>query len=831
VRNDGKVATTAEQLHRRAVELTIDGKHRLALRAVDSGLAKDPDADLRARFIGTKAVILQRTGEPELAERLCLEALATPGISKKTRAVLDGQLGALAMYGGRFPDADRWLSRAIAHLDDDPLAMARTRVNRSLVLLNQQRLAAASDDLEIASRIFTELGLQTDAAQARHNLGYIALLRGDLVLALQAMVAARPFAATSPINAAICDVDRAEVLRDAGLTAEAESILARAAGTFGRHGMPQARAETEFNLARSLLAHDPAGARRAAAAAARRFAALGNETWAARAHSVRLRADLSGGRLLRGGARAPEPRRVPTAEDVEHAASTLDRHGFRSEAAALRLTRELWGARHGALGNARPIRLPRSASVEVRLLAQGVRAERSWSAGRLGQAAREAARGLDLLAGWQSDFGSLDLQTSVAVHGTDLMFTGLEAAVRSRRPAAVFEWSERARHFSQQVVPLRSPPDPDLAEALAELRMLRADDPAWLDSPRAAELRERARERQWAATRATAFEQRTTLDGLRGQLDADTALIAYVYSPLGLTALVVTATGERLVDLAGWADVRRALAGLRADLDMAASVRGGGIGDVVRRSLDDRLMALSRALLDEALAAAGAVSRVVLTVPGILSGVPWAMLPAMRGKSLTLAVSATRWAGLHAAPSPPPSTVGFVVGPRVARGGEEVDAGSDSWADPRVLTGADASVSAVTGLAHDVDVLHVAAHGRHAVDNPLFSGIELADGTLFGYDIDLIHSVPETVVLSACEVGRSSVRWGEEAIGMARVWLHAGARCVIAAPVIVADDDACELLGALHEGLARGERPADALAAASARTGVVAPFQAHGAGF
>ena len=137
----------------------------------------------------------------------------------------------------------------------------------------------------------------------------------------------------------------------------------------------------------------------------------------------------------------------------------------------------------------------------------------------------------------------------------------------------------------------------------------------------------------------------------------------------------------------------------------------------------------------------------------------------------------------------------------------------------------------MTELASQVDVLHIAAHGRHAAENPLFSGLELADGTLFGYDIDLIPRLPGTVVLSACEVGRSSVRWGEEAIGMTRVWLHAGTRCVIAAPVVVADDIACELLGAMHVGLAAGRSPSEALAAASERTGIIAPFQAHGAGF
>jgi hypothetical protein len=66
---------------------------------------------------------------------------------------------------------------------------------------------------------------------------------------------------------------------------------------------------------------------------------------------------------------------------------------------------------------------------------------------------------------------------------------------------------------------------------------------------------------------------------------------------------------------------------------------------------------------------------------------------------------------------------------------------------------------------------------------------------------------------------------------MTRTWLHAGARCVIAAPVGLADDIACELLGEVHTGLAAGESPSEALAEASRRTGLVTPFECHGSGF
>ncbi|WP_127474009.1 CHAT domain-containing protein [Microbacterium sulfonylureivorans] len=819
---------SASELHRRAVDLCINGKYAQAQRVLDQADARTDDPDLRARIVGTRALALQRTGFPAQAEELLMTAVAGPDLAPHTQAILLGQLGAIANYGGRLDEAERWLTRAIESLAEDPVPAARTRVNRSLVRMQQRRLGDAADDLERASTTFADHDLATDEAQARHNLGYTSLLAGDLVGALREMLAARPVAASTPVNAAITDVDRAEVLRDAGLTTEAEQILARAATVFGSHRMPQSRAEAEFHLARSLLSHDSSRASRVALSASRRFRAVGNDAWAARADAVRLRAMLGGLRVEQAGS---SRRRMPTPAEVDGVADELISRGFRGEAAALRMSEALARARRGEDAG-RDIRVPSSAPMEVQLLAAELRSARAAAANRGAAARRHAAKGLDVLAGWQRTFGSLDLQTSVAMHGGNLIFAGLDSAVRSGRPDVVFEWSERARHLSQQVVPLRPPPDPALAEELAELRMLRAENPGgdWLSVPRAAALRERARERQWSSTGAVDGEERIDLERLRGELTDDTALIAYVYSGSALVALVCTLERTVVVPVASDAAVRRLLTGLRADLDMSASIRTPPMADIVRRGLDDRLRALSEALLDGPAAIAG-TRRLVLTTPGLLNSIPWAMLPAMRGRVFTLAVSATRWAHLRPHGAFPSETAGFAVGPRVARGEEEVETAAESWGGSVVLQGDAASVDRVTELASRVDVLHVAAHGRHAVDNPLFSGLELADGALFGYDIDLMPEVPDTVVLSACEVGRSSVRWGEEAIGMTRIWLHAGTRCVVAAPVIVADDVACELLGAMHEGLAAGRAPSEALAAASEHTGIVAPFQVHGAGF
>ncbi|NOJ84043.1 hypothetical protein HNV28_38045, partial [Myxococcus xanthus] len=124
-------------------------------------------------------------------------------------------------------------------------------------------------------------------------------------------------AATSDLAAAISDLDRAEVLRDAGLTTEAEELLGTVAVQFGAQRMRQARGEAEFHLARSLLRHDAAAAERAAATASRRFATLGSEGWAARAEAVRLEARLRA-----------HPTRPPAAADFTRTAAALTRGGF-----------------------------------------------------------------------------------------------------------------------------------------------------------------------------------------------------------------------------------------------------------------------------------------------------------------------------------------------------------------------------------------------------------------------------------------------------------------------------------------------------------------------
>lgn len=820
---------SAAELHRRGRAHLNAGQNAAARRVLLLAGQRTDDPDLRARIAGSLAALTIRQGDPDAAAQLCQQALALPGVSDGTAAIVYGQLGLLALERGALDEAVALLDRGIAGIRDEVEYRAPMLVNRSVAHSQAGHLAAARADVEAAASDYQTVGGEVERAMAMHNAGYIALLEGDLIVALETMGEARgALAAASAVNAAICDLDRAEVLRDAGLAREAEQSLERVVGVFAANRMRQAKGEAQFHLARSLLTHTPVRAAATATAAARTFRGISSEWWALRADALRLRAQLAPVTEHSG-----ERWRVPAAAVAEADAviAALQARDLRADAEALRLTRELRLADHPhPAAPTAVIRTPSDAPLQVRLLAYEVRSARAAARGNESGARRHAATGLDALAEWQRSFGSLDLATSLVMHGGGLIFAGLRSAVRSRRPDVVFDWSERARHLSQQTIPVRPPRDEALAADLAELRMLRSESGAgdWLASPRAAELSERVRRRQWSSTGAAGSRDRIELEDLRSTLAADTALVTYVFEGTGITALAVTDDLARVIEIGPWARISTAYAGLRADLDVSASVRSGPMVPVVRESLEQRLAALSSVLVAPIVETIGE-RRVAITVPGVLGGIPWGMLPGMRRRAFTIATSASQWVADRRGGAAP--GVGFVVGPRISRGPEEIARAASAWNGATVLPPEAATVDETEKLASTVGTLHIAAHGRHSAENPLFSGLELTDGALFGYDIDLIPKVPDTVVLSACELGRSSVRWGEEAIGMTRAWLHAGTRCVIASPVVVADDVACDLLAAMHERLAAGMVPAESLARAAEETGIVAPFQAHGAGF
>lgn len=800
--------TSPQDLHARGVHAAYRGRHRearrLLERARDEAARGGPElSDLEARIAVSLAYVLSETGEHDAAMALCHEILADGTIDESTRGVLHSQLGLLHMLRGETARAMDEFDLALATLDE-PRRIAIVHLNRGNVHLQRRHLPAAVADLERSFDAYREAGDEYGAAKAVHNLGYAHFLAGDLVDALQRLGEAYPtFEAEGPVMTAMADQDRAEVLMAAGLHEQGTAALAASAEAYGRRRLYQRRGEAELALARSLVLVDPAGARTAARDAVRRFRRTGARAWEVRAEATLVTAAVED-----GGATPTLARR-----GVELAAELADQ-GLRWEAALVRMDVVRVLIRRGDLEGARALLRTlgpvRRAPIAVRLLDRDVRAELAAASGRRADALRHLRAGLDDLHGWQSSFGSLDLQTGVVGHGTRLGVRGLALAAETRSPGVLFEWSERARMLASRVQPVRAPEDEQIAADLAELREMAADERR--DPAREAGLRQRVRERAWQHRGSGEVEDPVTLDQLTAALDDGTALVAYVVTATAAVALVVASERTTWVDLGHRDELDALLGGLVPDLDMAATDLPDAMGAFVRTELAHRLERLAAVLVAPVLDVVGE-RRVVLTPSGVLAGVPWTLLPGFVGRPLTVAQSATAWLARGTTPLRTASA-GFVAGPRVARAEDEVRAAAKEWATATVLAGSDATAAAVSGLADAVDVLHVAAHGRHSAENAMFAGLQLVDGPWFGYDIDRLRHVPDVVLLSACEVGRSTVRSGEELIGMTTAWLHAGARCVIASPAAINDRAAYDVLVAVHQRLAAGLDPAAALAEA-----------------
>ena len=741
-------------------------------------------------------------------------ALVTAGIGPETTGVLHCQHALLLLRRGMTTEALAAFDEGIPALTDT-VELATALVNRGGVRLAQGQPALAAVDFDRALGLWSSVGRSDEGAMTEHNLGYACFLSGDLVEALRHLDAAAPrMTAMSPIMAATSAQDRAEVLLAAGLMTEGRAALQGAASAFGRRRMTQRRAEAELAIARTLTLTDPAAAVSAARAAGVRFSRVGALPWRTRADAVLIAASA---RLGRGG-RALAQRADTVADLLDQQGLVWVARATRLEAASALVTSgDVAGARSRVGGG----RTRRGGPLAVRLREQQVRAEIAAACGRRSRALGHLRRGLTELHDWQSSFGSLDLQTNVVGHGVQLAMRGLELALESRSRAVLFEWSERARMLASRIQPVRAPADPQLAADLAELR----GEPT---PAREAELRKQIRERAWQQRGSGEVTEPVTLDDLRDGLGEQT-LVAYVVAAGRVVALVVTRGAVARVDLGDRDTLDKLLGGLMPDLDMASSDLDGPIAEVVRGQLVSRLDQLGAALVAPLMPHLGD-GGVVLTPSGVLAGVPWTLLPGFVGRPVTVAQSATSWLARTRTPLRT-ATAGFVAGPRVVRAEDEVVAAAKEWSSARVLVGESATAAAVCELAAGVDVLHVAAHGRHSAESPLFSGLALADGPWFGYDVDQLAAVPDVVLLSACEVGRSTVRWGEELIGMTAAWLHAGARCVIASPAAVGDEAAYDALVRVHRGLAAGVAPAEALASAvppATRDRAPAPFLCFG---
>jgi tetratricopeptide (TPR) repeat protein len=824
----------ARRLHARGVELAALGRPGPALgqygRAmVAVGDDSTPIADrLRGRVWLSSAMSEGELNRPSAAAESLRQASAAAARAgdDELAVLVHAQRGAILMRVGDFGGAATELDVA---LDGQP---ALTDYDQCLLLLNRGTLALFAGELRTAQmhlpravRIALRHGFDLEALKGTHNLAYVHFLAGDLPAALRGMDDA--LALMPALGSGIPLLDRARVLAEAGLVSEADKTLAEATTVFRRDRLGQDLGETELERARcALLAGDAEGARRLAMRARDRFRRRGNDRWRRSAELVLLQGDLAAGRpgrrlsgpalrlrheFERDGVRLPAQTAALIAAEAHLAAGQPD-----AARAAVR------GA--GTVGRRDPI--------TARLHSSYVRARLDAETGHPASAARRAQRALGELAAYQASFGSIDLATAAAIHGRSLADLDLSIALRSGRADIVLAAAERGRAVASRLAAIRPPDDPAAAELLSELRQtveaLRAVE---FDRAAAAPLHKRRQEleaqiaaRTWTRAGSGIVRDPVLVDELTGTL-ADATLISFARSNGGLHAVQVSSRGQSLAHLGTGTVVDEQVRRVRADLDVLADPRLPiPLRGSVAASLDRSLAALDQVLL-EPLHADG---RVVIVTTGLLGQLPWGMLPSLRGVPVVVAPSATAW---HAAHTRAPSGhrhVVAVAGPDLGRGSGEAEAVGRTWA-ARLLTGPAATGAAVAQAFGSARIAHVAAHGVHQTENPLFSSLRLADGPLFAHELDQTARTPDHVVLSACELGLATIRPGDEALGLTSVLLHLGTASVVAGVARVGDEAAAQVMADYHARLARGQD--SSLALADALTDRPVPFVCFGAAY
>jgi CHAT domain-containing protein len=101
-------------------------------------------------------------------------------------------------------------------------------------------------------------------------------------------------------------------------------------------------------------------------------------------------------------------------------------------------------------------------------------------------------------------------------------------------------------------------------------------------------------------------------------------------------------------------------------------------------------------------------------------------------------------------------------------------------------------------------ILHIAAHGQHRLDQPDLSYLQLGDGQLYTDDLLQENLSYELVTLSGCETGRANVAPGDELIGLGRGFLYAGAGALLVSLWPVVDDTTTQFMEGMYKALRSG---------------------------
>lgn len=762
------------------------------------------ELELLGRVLVTRALPDLHLDGPGAAQRTLGEArrAAAAAGSQYVVALALVQEGTIAMYRGDWSAGLAALERVEESDLRSPAEVLAVLLNRGLASITLRRPAAGRRDLHAALKLAVQQDWPEVEFKARHNLGCLEFFVGHLPDAIRIMQEADEM----PVR-----VDRLQSRRDiaaalleVGLVDPATQLLRTALRSAQGRRLRLDEGNIRLDLVGAhLLVGDLRGAARDAAAATRAFRMYGDERLAAHADLMRIAVDLVRGR----DREAPDPALLDAPTTAGRMATRLTAEVMldRGEPdAAVRLLGGLAGFPPEGVG----------AVMHEHLLRARV------AAGNNDRAAQErefrsAAR---RLARMQGSTASLEARAALSVHGARLARFNVSEAMRHGRPAEVFRAVERWRAATQRLPAVHPHPDPEVATAVSCLRQLRRDLRAGEDSPtlraEIGSMEARLTRRLWTSdpVGVASAVSPAAYPAVRARLKSCETTLLYYFRHDDANHLLTTGPhGSAVIRLPDDGEPA-ALAG-RLGADLWARAHAGHdpkLTAAIDRGIARTVLRLDAMLLPkDRLALTGSV---LVAPTRALGSLPWGMLPGLAERSVVVAPSVSRWCSMSESADDVRSAA-ILLGPRIRHGSAEIRDVADVWrAGGRHI---DSDPAATTASLLDAfaraEMVHVAAHGVHAQQSPLFSHLELHDGPLFAHELTGGRRVPQHVVLSACDLGRSRVGPGDEPLGLAAALLGLGVRSVLAAAGPLDDEVAARVMVSYHRGLAAGLPAAESL--------------------
>jgi CHAT domain-containing protein/tetratricopeptide (TPR) repeat protein len=753
--------------------------------------------------MGTSLTRQDRHAESELVYRSAARRFAALG-NHELCAMADVGVANALTWQFRSADALRSAARARAHArrGGHAILLAQGFEATGQIELNRGRWASALVALARAVRILERAGaspqrrIECETALA-DAYGAVNLI--DEALHLYGRIIAQADSLPAPSEAAWARLQRACVLARGARHEDALREFSRALSSYVSLNSPIHAALTEVQMARVLIdTGKPAEALRSAESAADAFAKCGMRGWWLEALTVTGRAMSRLGRW--DDARQRYQQVLESTADLSNVSGEC-RTGLG----------EVWLAQGDLVAARRELEwsLDRL-DVERKTLAT------DELRGALGNEAAQAHRAL--------------IEVGVAQGNSWQLLVDLERG--------------RARALVEGIVPLSA----ERASTGLPSRM-RALRKSWrtamieADSSQLSELDERSRQLEHqlleqhrrgqllkggARTKRSAWTPSVLdINELRGALGPGRIMAAMHQHGRRLITVVVNDHDAHVLETS-LDELVEHISGLRLQINV---MRNPALAQRHGDTLERRLRAHARALFDRLWAPvdqlAPDVDEVVVVPHGPLHDLPFALLHDGTGwlvqrRTLTVAPSASAWCLLNRRPALSSSARIVAAGAstgELAHVDRELDAIAQVFGDQAmVLRARSATAAGVRQAARTAaDILHLACHARFRADNPSFSTLALSDGPLPMHELARWRLPASLVVLSACETGVSRLAPGEEAVGLVRAAMLAGARGVLATQWAVDDAATANLIVDFYRSLRAGTTPSRAIREAQCR--------------